>query len=104
MSTTNDYEIMLILHPEAEEERRAEIVERIRQTATEGGGSVDGVDEWGKKRFAYEINHLRDGYYYVVTLTVTADVLDEITRILKITDEVVRFKPVRLKEKVTSES
>jgi small subunit ribosomal protein S6 len=95
---------MLILSPEAESERQTEILDRIKEIAVTGKGSVENIDEWGKKRLAYEINHLRDGYYYVITLTVTAEVLDEITRILKITDEVIRFMPVVLKEKVTSES
>lgn len=104
VSTTSNYEIMLILSPEAESERQTQILDRIKEIATAGKGTVDNVDEWGKKRLAYEIDHLRDAYYYVITLTVTTDVLDEISRILRITDEVIRFMPVSLKEKVTSES
>ena len=67
-------------------------------------GTVENVDEWGKKRLAYEIDHIRDAFYYVITLTISAAVLDEISRILRITDEVIRFMPVALKEKVASES
>ena len=95
---------MLLLSPDAEAERRNEIIERIKKTAAEGEGSVDKIDEWGKKRLAYEIAHIREANYYVITLTVTAAVLDEITRILKINDQVIRFMPVALKEKVASES
>ncbi len=95
---------MLLLSPDCEPERRTDIIERIRQTATAGKGSVDNVDEWGKKRLSYEINHTRDAHYFVITLTASPDVLDEITRVLKITDEVVRFMPVNLGEKVASES
>ena len=102
--TTSNYEIMLVLSPETESERQTEILDRIKEIAAAGKGSVENVDEWGKKRLAYEIDHLRDAYYYVITLTVTTDVLDEISRILRITDEVVRFMPVSLSEKVTSES
>lgn len=102
--TTNNYEIMLILNPEAETERQKEILGRIEEIAKAGEGSVENVDEWGKRRLAYEIDHLRDAYYYVITLTVTSEVLDEISRILRITDEVVRFMPVSLNEKVASES
>jgi small subunit ribosomal protein S6 len=104
VSTTSNYEIMLLLSPEAESERRTQILDRIKKIAADGGGSVDGIDDWGKKRLSYEINHFRDAHYFVVTLTVTADVLDEITRILKITDEVIRFMPVSLKETVASGS
>jgi small subunit ribosomal protein S6 len=102
VTTTSNYEIMLLLNPEAEAERRTEILDRITKTATDGGGSVEKVDEWGKKRLAYEIDHIRDAFYYVITLTAAADVLGEIARILKITDEVIRFMPVSLKETVTS--
>jgi len=93
-----------MLHPEAEAARQAEILDRIKSIAAEGNGSVESVDEWGKKRLAYEINHINDAFYYVITLTATPDTLDEITRILSITDEVIRFMPVSLKEKVASES
>ena len=91
---------MLLLNPEAEPARQTEILDRIRKTSTDGGGSVDKVEEWGKKRLAYEIDHIRDAFYYVITLTITPAVLDEISRILRITDEVIRFMPVALKEKV----
>ena len=106
VSTTSNYEIMLLLNPEAEPARQTEILDRIKKTAKDGGGSADNVEEWGKKRLAYEIDHLRDAFYYVITLTISAAVLDEISRILRITDEVLRFMPVALKEKVkvTSES
>lgn len=102
--TTSNYELMVLLNPEAEPARQTEILDRIKKTATDGQGSVDNVDEWGKKRLAYEINHIRDAFYYVITLTISTAVLDEISRILRITDEVIRFMPVALKEKVASES
>lgn len=93
---------MLLLIPEAEPARQTEILDRVRKTATDGGGTVDKVDEWGKKRLAYEIDHIREAYYFVLTLTISVDVLDEISRILKITDEVIRFMPVALKVKTAS--
>lgn len=102
--STNSYEIMLMLSPEIEAERQTEILDRIKKTATDGGGSVAKVDEWGKKRLAYEIDHIREAYYFIITLTVPTDVLDEITRVLKINDEVIRYMPVVLKEKVASGS
>ncbi len=104
MSTTSNYEIMLIFSPETETERQKEILDRVKTIVTEGKGSIEKVDEWGKKRFAYEIDDFRDGHYYVITLTTTSETLDEISRILRITDEVIRFMPTSLKEKVTSES
>jgi small subunit ribosomal protein S6 len=94
---------MLLLNPEAEAARQAEILDRVKSTAASGKGSVDKVDEWGKKRLAYEIDHINDAFYFVITLTTTPDVLNEITRILSITDEVIRFMPISLKQKVASE-
>lgn len=102
--STNSYELMVMLSPEAETERQKEILDRISKTATDGGGSVAKVDEWGKKRLAFEIDHIREAYYFVITLTVPPDVLDEITRVLKITDDVIRYMPVVLKDKVASGS
>ena len=104
VSTTSNYEIMLLLNPDAESERQKEILERVKTTAADGQGTVDKIDEWGKRRLAYEINHIRDAFYYVITLTAPAAALDEISRILRITDEVIRFMPIALKEKVASES
>jgi small subunit ribosomal protein S6 len=95
---------MLILSPETEGERQKEILERIKAIVTAGKGTIENVDEWGKKRLAYEIDDFRDGHYYVITLTAQPETLDEISRILRITDEVIRFMPVSLKEKVTSGS
>ena len=95
---------MLLLNPEAEPERQKEILERITKTADDGQGKIDKVEEWGKRRLAYEINHIRDAFYYVITLTAPTAALDEISHILRITDEVIRFMPVALKEKVASES
>ena len=102
--TTSNYEIMLMLNPETEPQRHTEILDRIKKTAADGGGSVEKIDEWGKKRLAYEIDHLREAYYFVITLTASPDVLEEITRVLKITDDVIRYMPVALKQKVTSGS
>lgn len=92
------------MSPEAESEQQNQILDRIKEIATTGKGSVEKIDEWGRKRLAYEIDHIRDAFYYVITLTVTAEVLTEISRILRITDEVVRFMPVKLKEPATSGS
>lgn len=94
---------MLLIHPEAETARQGEIIDRVRKIASDAGGSVDKVDEWGKKRLAYEIDHISDAYYYVLTLTAESEALDEIARVLKITDEVIRFMPVCLPEKAASE-
>ena len=57
MIRINPYEIMLLIEPEVAEERHTEIIERTKATVTEGGGTWHGVEPWGKRKLAYEINH-----------------------------------------------
>jgi small subunit ribosomal protein S6 len=87
----NPYEIMLLLEPEVAEERQREIIERIQQTVEKGGGSWKAVEPWGRRKLAYEIRHLGEAWYYVLAFDAEAPVLQEITRVLAITDGVLRF-------------
>jgi len=93
----NKYELMLIVNPNADEERQKEIVERLRTTVEKDKGNIAGVDEWGKKKLAYEIDKEPEGVYTVITFTATPATLAEVERVLGITDEVLRFMTVRLK-------
>jgi len=90
----NPYEIMLLIEPEVAEERHTEIIERTKATVTEGGGTWHGVEPWGKRKLAYEINHLTDAFYYVLTFDAPVPALEEATRVLRITDGVLRFMAV----------
>ena len=96
----NSYELMLILRHDAVDETRAAILDRINEIVSADAGEMGRIDEWGKRRFAYEIDHMTEGYYYVMYFNVEPKTLDEITRVLGITDAVVRFMPVRLEETV----
>jgi len=91
---------MVILRPDADEYARATILDRISEIVTSGGGSMGRVDEWGKRRFAYEIDHMTEGFYFVLYFNAEVPTLDEVTRVLKIADVVVRHMPVRLDEPV----
>jgi small subunit ribosomal protein S6 len=86
----NQYEIMLMIEPDVAEERHTEIIERIKKIVTDGGGEWVAVDPWGKRKLAYEIDHLTDAWYYVVSFDSSAEALDEVTRVLAITDGVMR--------------
>ena len=97
MIAINKYELMLIVNPNADEERQKEIVERFRTTVETDKGNIAGVDEWGKKKLAYEIDKEPEGVYTVITFTATPATLTEVERVLGITDEVLRFMTVRLK-------
>ena len=94
MIRINPYEIMLLIEPEVAEERHTEIIERTKATVTEGGGTWHGVEPCGKRKLAYEINHLTDAFYYVLTFDAPVPALEEATRVLRITDGVLRFMAV----------
>jgi small subunit ribosomal protein S6 len=93
----NKYELMLIVNPNADEERQKEIVDRLRATVEAGNGTIAGIDEWGKKKLAYEIKKETEGVYTVVTFTATPQALAEAERVLGITDEVLRYMTTRQK-------
>ena len=91
----NEYEIMLLLDPELPEERGNEVIKRIRTSVEGAQGSWDGHEPWGRRRLAYEIDHKGEAVYHLLLFTAPADTLAEITRVLKITDGVVRHGAYR---------
>lgn len=92
------YEIMLIYTPNLDEEALDAAVERTTTLITSSGGEVEKVDKWGKRRLAYEINDLTEGFYVVIDFKADSETTSEVERILKITDEVVRYLLVRREE------
>lgn len=90
-----DYEILLMLDPELPDERQTEIVTRTRELVERGGGTVEAQDAWGRRRLAYEIDHKPEGAYHLLTFSAEPGTLDEISRVLKITDGVMRHLAVR---------
>jgi small subunit ribosomal protein S6 len=90
-----DYELLLLLDPDLTEERQGEIVARLRDQVSKGGGNVDRHDPWGKRKLAYEINRKADGIYHLVHFSATPETLDEVTRVLKIDDAVLRHMATR---------
>ena len=85
---------MIILDPDADEEQQQEILERVQQLIRDGGGAVEHVDDWGRRKIAYPINKRGDGRV-VITSAGAPGSLDEIGRVLSISD-VVRAFFVRL--------
>jgi small subunit ribosomal protein S6 len=94
-----EYEILLLLDPDISEERQNEIVTRIRETVERGDGGWDRHDVWGRRKLAYEIAHKPEGFYHLLLFSTTPEVLDEITRVLRITDGVLRHLAVRRPKK-----
>lgn len=90
-----EYEILLMLDPDAPEERHDEIIRRARELVEGSGGTWDRHEPWGRRKLAYEIAHRDEGVYHLVELTAEPATLDELSRILKITDGVMRHMAVR---------
>ncbi len=91
----NDYEVLLMLDPEATEDRHTEIVSRARELVEKDGGTWLSHDAWGRRRLAYEIDHKTDGVYHLLQFDAAPTTLNEIARVLKITDGVMRHLATR---------
>ncbi len=84
-----NYEAVYILNPSLNEEQIAALVEKFKKVV-EANGTVTEVNEWGKRRLAYPINDLMEGYYVLMTFTAAAAIPAEMDRIFRITDGVMR--------------
>jgi len=90
------YDLMLLLDPQADDERRAEIVRNVH-TMIETSGSLVGAHDWGMRRMAYEIDHRPDAAYHLLQFEGGNDLLERLDHTLKITDGVLRFRTIRLR-------
>ena len=90
-----DYEILLMLDPELPEERQTQIITRAREAIERDGGRFEAHEPWGRRRLSYEIDHKSEGSYHLLTFAAEPATLAEISRVLKITDGVMRHLAVR---------
>lgn len=88
------YEVMYIIHPDVEQENVQALVDKFNGIIS-NGGEITKTDVIGKRRLAYEINKLRDGYFVLVNFTATSDIVNELDRQMKISDNVIRSLIVR---------
>ena len=99
----NEYEILLLLDPDLPEDKQGEVVGRVRTLIEQGGGTVERHDPWGRRRLAYPIQKKEEGVYHLVSFTSEAETLDELSRVLKIDDDVLRHMATRRLEGGPSE-
>lgn len=92
------YELLMVVRPDLDEESTKAVIEKAKGLITNNGGEIEKEDIWGKRRLAYEIRRFREGYYAVINFKSEPKATDELDRILKITDEVIRFIVVRPEE------
>jgi small subunit ribosomal protein S6 len=94
------YEVMVILDPTVEERTVAPSIDKFLNVIRNGGGTVDQVDIWGRRRFTYEINKKTEGIYAVLYLTCNPAEVLELDRQLKLSEAVVRTKVLRAEDAV----
>lgn len=93
-----NYEMMYVVKPDLDEEKLAAVVEKFNGMIAANGGEVVTSDKWGKRRLAYEINDYREGIYILVNFKGEAGTAHELDRVMKITDEILRFMIIRKDE------
>ncbi len=93
-----DYEALVIVDARLEEGDIQKAIDRFLTAIGDAGGQVGTVDRWGSRRFAYEIDHQNEGYYFVAPLRAPEDAIDPLKRSIQISDELIRGKIVRLPE------
>lgn len=84
------YENLFIIAPSLTEEEIKATVEKIKGVIENGGGVIENVDEWGRRRLAYEINKINEGYYVLINFSSNPELPKELDRISRITDSIVR--------------
>ena len=93
------YELALVLSAKIEDEERAAMVEKVQAMITTAGATITNVDEWGKKQLAYEIQKMKEGYYYFIQFDADGTVPAEIESRIRIMENVIRYLCVRQDEK-----
>jgi len=84
------YEIVFILRPDLDEEKNATVIEKFKGMIEKQGGEILKLDKWGKRRLAYEVKDFREGLYVIIQMNAKSEIANEIDRVFKITDEVLR--------------
>jgi len=87
---------MLIFDRDVEEGARNPLIERFSEAIGAGSGRVASTDDWGLRQFAYEIDHKNEGHYMVFEIVTESAGLDDVDRMLRLADEIVRHKIIRL--------
>ena len=94
----NKYELVVVVNAVIEDDARAAVIEKAKDLITRFGGTISGVDEWGKKRLAYEIQMMNDGFYYFIKFEAETTAIAEIESQMRIMDNVLRYLCVKVEE------
>ena len=91
----NKYELAVVLNVKLEDEERAAAIEKITNYITRFGGTVTNIDEWGKKRLAYEIQKMKEGFYYFIQFDGDSTTPNELESRIRIMEPVIRYLCLR---------
>ena len=98
----NHYETVCIVKPDVAEDVIKGVIQKASTTLTEGGGEMEKLDEWGRRRLAYPIQKKNEGYYFVMEYRSAPDVSKEIGRLLGINENVLRHQTVRMEKRAAA--
>ena len=87
----NKYELTVVVNAKIEDDVRVATVEKVKEYVARYGGTVTNVDEWGKKRLAYEIQKMKEGFYYFIQFEADATAPAEIERHVRIMENFIRY-------------
>ncbi|MGN0334287.1 MAG: 30S ribosomal protein S6 [Lachnospiraceae bacterium] len=91
----NKYELVLVVNAKIEDDERAAVVEKAKGYVTRFGGTVTEVEDWGKKKLAYEIQHMKEGFYYFIQFEADTTCPAELEKRVRIMDNVIRYLCIR---------
>lgn len=91
----NKYELALVVNAKIEEDARVATVEKVKEYITRFGGTIKNIDEWGKKRLAYEIQKMREGFYYFIQFESDESTPGEVEENIRIMEDVIRYLCIR---------
>ena len=94
----NKYELVLVVNAKIEDDARVATVEKAKEYITRFGGTITNVDDWGKKRLAYEIQKMREGYYNIISFESDSTTPCELEQRVRIMDNVIRYLCIRVDE------
>lgn len=94
----NKYELTVVVNAKVEDEERAAVIDKCKALVERFGGTVTNVDDWGKRRLAYEVQHMKEAFYYFIQFDADAKAPAEIESRIRIMDNVVRFLCVKREE------
>lgn len=95
----NNYELAVVLFPTLGEEEKVATLEKVKELITRFNGEITNVDDWGKRKLAYEINKQKEGFYYFIQFTADASTPEEIESRIRIMEPVLRYLIVSLDDK-----